>query len=312
MSFSCNSFEENEDCMLNNCGWFPKSAESCSPEDIDPDIDRDAILDAQIQSISTFAIIFILIFIGSCYNGRNNHFLNLNQIASFTGILITISMIVITWTKANSFEPRPIHNDILNKCVDQSKLTDMNNDDKQKCIKDNKRFFPTTSSGEPSGHSSASMITIIASIICILYILYAYKKTNTYLFFNIVIIVLLGALIVLSYYIFSAREVLLYHNKSQINSGQKYGALISIGWLVFLVLLKKMPNQSNNILIGIQIFLSSVLVGQNIYYGRFLDIPGILLIYFLPIALGFLSSNRKIDEIINLIKGYSLLRDKDE
>jgi len=314
---SCEPFNDDEDtnCMMNNCSLVPKSAESCSPEDFD--WDATPIWGSQFLSIFSFAIIFILIFIGTCYIGRNNHYLYLNQIASFTGILITISMIWITYKKANSFEPRPIQNDILNKCVVQSKLTEMNNDDKKKCIKDNKLYFPTTSSGEPSGHSSASMITIIASIICILYILYAFytkKIKGTHIPYNILIIVFLFILILFSFSVFSARKLLRYHSEPQINSGQKYGALISLGWLVpaFLIRFKKIPNQSNNILIGIQIFLSVVLVGQNIYYKRLGEILGILLIYFLPIGLGFFSRN-KIEKYIKRKEGYSNLgNDKQE
>ena len=101
----CESFKEEGECHKHDCGALPQSMEACSPEDFD--WGATPIWSSQIISMFAFAIIFILIFIGTCYNGRENHYLYLNQIASFTAILITISMIWITYKKANSFEPRP-------------------------------------------------------------------------------------------------------------------------------------------------------------------------------------------------------------
>ena len=238
-----------------------KGAESCSKYS-----DSDYSLIFSIMSLS----LFILIPINICFGiiKRDKDILLIPLIVTFSMILINI------YKSFFPFMERPFQTSINEECTSDEDSDEMK--EKYKCAK---------SSGMPSGHASASIIFIIASILI-------FKKGFGQNNLDIKTIILLVINIFVSIFAIYSRNELKYHTGWQVGIGCIVGAL-------FVCLYGFLANINNNKIslttISIsQLFLAFGLMGIS-YSNRndTKEFLSIFIIYILALIVHFIP-NKKI------------------
>ena len=229
-----------------------KGAESCSKYS-----DSDYSLFLSIMSLS----LFILIPINICFG-----IVKRDKDILLIPLFVTLSMILINIYKSFfPFMERPFQTSINEECTSDEDSDEMK--EKYKCAK---------SSGMPSGHASASIIFILASVFIAIK---SYGQGN----FDWHYILLLLINIFVSLFAIYSRYELKYHTGLQLLIGGLVGGFLSLGY-GYLANNKqgKLSAEWISVLLFLLAVILMIISKINGNLGK--EFVNILLIYILPLA----------------------------